>query len=622
MGMLLRAAGLRKAYLRPLFSGVSIVVEDHERLALIGPNGSGKSTLLKILAGLEEPDEGEITRGRGLRLQYVAQTDSFDPGDTAIGAVARALMESRLESVHDEHEAELHAAQALDRAGFENPGQPCAELSGGWCKRLSIIRATACEPGVLMLDEPTNHLDLEGILWLESLVRNADHATVFVSHDRYFLDRVSSRVVELSRAYPQGTFSSAGGYDDFLARREAFLDAQEREQQTLKGIVKEDNRWLARGAKARRTKSKSRIQAAGERAEQLQTLRERTGAAAARAAGIEFNATGRQTHRLLRAANLRKSFGERLLFDKLDFVLSPGSCLGLLGPNGSGKTTLIRILTGEESPDATPGEQPIIDRADNLRTVVFTQRRETLDPAQTLHEALCPAGGDGVIYRGQSLHVNTWAQRFLFRADQLRSPVRDLSGGEQARVVLARMMLEPADLLILDEPTNDLDIASLEVLEESLEDYPGAILLVTHDRAMLDRLSTEIIALDGGGSGSWSNYADLSQWENAQRARAAAAAVARKTASAAPDPAMPARTGQGKSKKLSYHEQREWDAMESAIAAAEAEAARLEQAMHDPGVMGDHKRMQAACAALENAHAAVSRLYGRWAELEAKLAGA
>ncbi|MFM9956761.1 MAG: ABC-F family ATP-binding cassette domain-containing protein [Phycisphaerales bacterium] len=622
MPMLLRAAGLRKAFLRPLFSGVSIVVEDDERLALIGPNGSGKSTLLKILAGLEQADEGEITRRRGLRLQYVAQTDTFEDGATALSTVAAAVMQMRPEHVHDEHEAETHAQMALDLAGFVDAEQPAAAMSGGWRKRLSIVRALACEPDVLMLDEPTNHLDLEGILWLEEMVRrgragSSAMATVFISHDRAFLERVSSRVVELSRAYPQGTFSSSGGYDEFLSRREDFFTAQEREQQALKGVVLEDLRWLARGAKARRTKAKGRIQAAGERMEQLDALRERTSAAAQRAAGIEFNATGRQTHRLLKATGLRRAFGERVLFNDLDFVLSPGSCLGLLGPNGSGKSSLIRMLTGQDEPAmSTQGCRGVIDRADSLRTVVFTQRREGLDPTHTLAEAL-GATGDSVIYRGQPMHINTWAQRFLFRSEQLRSFIGTLSGGEQARVMIARMMLEPTDLLILDEPTNDLDIASLEVLEESLEDFPGSVLLVTHDRAMLDRLSTEIIALRGDGTGGWDRYAEIAQWERARAARerapAAAAAAASTAVAAAPT------RGAEKAKRLSYHEQREWDGMEAAISKAEADAARLEHEMHDPQVMADRKKMQSACAALDAAHAEVSRLYARWAELEAKL---
>ena len=619
MGMLLRAAGLRKAFLRPLFSGVSLVIEDGERLALIGPNGSGKSTLLKVLGGIEPADEGEVTRRRGVRLQYVAQTDTFADGDTALTAVVRAVMEMRPEHVHDEHEAETHARVALDLAGFADPDQPAAAMSGGWRKRLSIVRASASEPDVLMLDEPTNHLDLEGILWLEELVKRSEHASVFVSHDRSFLERVSMRIVELSRAYPQGTFTSVGAYDQFLSRREDFLGAQEKEQQSLKGTVAEDTRWLSRGAKARRTKSKSRIQAAAERRDELAAMRERTGAATSKAAGIEFTATGRQTHRLLRAHNLRKSFGTRVLFDGLSFTLSPGSCLGLLGPNGSGKTSLIRLLTGDDKPDDRaniPAEdRPRIERADGLRTVVFTQKREVLDPTQTLKAAL---GGesDGVIYRGQTMHINTWATRFLFRPEQLRSPVGSLSGGEQARVVIAKMMLDSADLLILDEPTNDLDIASLEVLEESLEEFPGAILLVTHDRAMLDRLSTEIIALDG--KGGWANYADLNQWESAKRSTEQAETDARKAAAA---PAKERVAAPGKAKKLPYHEQREFDGMEKAIAAAEAEAALLEKATHDPAAMADHRKMGSACAALSAATGEVARLYERWAELEAKQAG-
>jgi len=609
--MLLSCQSLSKSFAaRPLFEGVSMSVTEGERLGLIGPNGSGKSTLLKILAGIEAPDTGELTFRKDLRLGYVAQADVFEPGATPLNVVTRAV----LPQVHDEHEAEIAAAVVLSRVGFAQIDQPVAALSGGWRKRLSIARELAREPDLLLMDEPTNHLDLEGILWLEDLLDDAPFATVIVTHDRYFLEEASSRVLELSRAYPQGTFTVEGPYSEFLTRRADFLAAQAKEEQALASKVRADIAWLSRGAKARRTKAKGRIADAGERMAELAQLRARN--APARAAGIDFSATGRQTRNLLVAKGIAKSLGGKPLFKNLDLTLSPNSCLGLLGPNGSGKSSLIRVLTGELEPDAGA-----LKRADGLKPVTFTQHREDLDPRQSLRDALCPIG-DVVHYRGGSMHINTWAKRFLFNTDQLKVSVGDLSGGEQARILIARLMLQPADLLILDEPTNDLDIASLEVLEESLADFPGAVVLVTHDRFMLDRLSTQILGLDGRGGAKF--YADLAQWQNSpdrdepgpETAKPAAPTPAPATTSAASTSSSGGASG---GRKLSYKEQREWDSMEANIEAAESAAKACDAKLTDPAVLADHRRMQDCCREADAAHAKVRQLYDRWSELEAKL---
>lgn len=601
MAMLLRADNLARSFShRPLFAAVSFSIEDGERIGLIGPNGSGKSTLLKILAGMEEPDAGEFTRRRNLRIAYIAQHDRFDDSLGVLAAIEHALEDE----LHDPNERHERAIIAVRQIGFDDLDQPVGALSGGWRKRLAIARELAREPDILLLDEPTNHLDLEGIEWLESTLRRMNLACVIVTHDRFFLERACTRIVELSHAYPEGTFSVQGGYDEFLRRRDEFMHAQRQEQVTLANRVRQDIKWLSRGPKARRTKAKSRIEDSHGRMDQLAQLKARNDAGPT--AGVAFSETGRKTRKLLVAHGLAKSLGGRLLFQDVNIELMPGDCLGLLGPNGSGKTTLIRLLTGEMKPDAGS-----IERADGLKTVIFSQHRETLDPKQTLSEAL-GAHADTVIFRGKSMHIVTWAQRFLFKPEQLPSPVSLLSGGEQSRVLLARMMLEPADLLILDEPTNDLDIPTLEVLESSLEEFPGAIVLVTHDRFMLQRLSTDVLGLDGEGNARM--FADFFQWESAQRERSPS------TKSEAPKP-READKRQGTAttkKKLSYNEQREWDAMETTIHRAEETVARLEKVIADPKIIADHAKMQKACNELEESQQEVARLYERWAELEAR----
>jgi ATP-binding cassette subfamily F protein uup len=630
MPPVLTAQDLSKTYgHHTLFSGIGLVVQDRERLALIGPNGSGKSTLLKLLAGLETPDEGSVVLRRGLRAAYVPQSDQFPEGSTVISAVVGGLAGVTLNHVHDEHERELHAELVLRRLGFEDLGlgedflhARTEGMSGGQRKRLAIARELAKEPDILLLDEPTNHLDIDGVRWLEDLLGSASFAWIAVTHDRAFLENVATRVLELSRAYPSGTFSVQGNYSEFLRRKQEFLEGQARQEQALANVVREDIRWLGRGAQARRTKSKSRIGAAEERMDELAELKARN--APTRAAAVDFSGTDRKTQKLLDARAIGKALGGRTLFRDLTVVLSPGHKLGLMGPNGSGKSTLIRVLTGELQSDP-PSDEAVkaaaeanypsgvpapgsIRRADNLRVVTFSQHRTELDPAMTLRDTLSPA--DSVIYRGKVLHVNTWASMFLFNPQQLKAPIRALSGGEQARVHIARLMLEPADVLILDEPTNDLDLATLEVLEESLEEFPGALVLVTHDRAMLARLATHVLALDGKGNAKY--FASYEQWEDAQDEQPAlkqAEAVRPKTAKV-DAPASDKR-------KLSYKEQRELEQIEPAIEKAEAEVQRLEAAVNDPAAAGDHKRSQQLYTQLGEAQAKVAALYERWAELSA-----
>ena len=602
--MLLTGRNLTKWYgPRLLFSGITMGFAEGERVGLIGANGSGKSTLLRIFAGGEHADEGELEARRQLRVGYVSQEDSFDESQTCADAVA-VVMDQHL----DDHERHIRAAILLDRAGFPDSSQTISTLSGGWRKRLAIVRQLAREPDLLLMDEPTNHLDVEGILWLEKLVRNASFATLIVSHDRRFLESVANRIIELGRAYPDGFLSHNGTYSEFLEKREEFLAAQQGRQQALASGVRREIEWLRRGAKARTTKAKGRFDRANEMMRDLADLRQRNTQQGA--AAVDFTASERRTRKLMELKHVSKSLGGRTLFRDISLVLSPGTKLGLLGPNGSGKSTLIRLLKGELQPDA--GE---IFRADGLKIVVFDQHREQLDPDQTLRRALSPTG-DTVVFQGQSQHVTGWAKRFLFRAEQLDLPVRDLSGGEQARVLIARLMLRPADVLILDEPTNDLDIPTLDVLEESLESFPGALVLVTHDRYLLDRVSTELLALDGKGNANL--YADLSQWERAREAAEEAAATAKKTAAAAAlQPAVP-RPQQQQKKRLSWKEQKELEGMEEAIHAAEAQVESLQARVIDPAVMADHVKLHEAYDQLAKAQHEVERLYARWSELEEK----
>ncbi|MDB5292021.1 MAG: ABC-type transport system, ATPase component [Phycisphaerales bacterium] len=602
MSLLLSCQSLSKSYgPRLLFKDISISFDDTERTGLIGPNGSGKSTLLKIMAEIETPDGGDITSRRQVRLGYLPQEEVFPAGKT----VQQVVLDAMTDPLLDEHERVVKAEVLLDKIGFKQTDQLVETLSGGWRKRLALARELILEPDLLLLDEPTNHLDIEGILWLEELLSNARFSFLLVSHDRYFLENATNRVVELNHAYADGYLSINGTYSDFLVKREEHLAAQAAQQQALASRVRREAEWLKRGAKARTTKAKGRIQKAGRMMEELAELKARN--AKQGTAQIDFSATERKTRKLLTAKDVKKSLGGRVLFDHLNMVLSPGTKLGLLGPNGSGKSTLIRMLAGQLEADS--GQ---IWRADGLRIVLFDQARKQLDKSLTLRTALSLAGTDTVVTPDGSMHITAWAKRFLFRTEQLDMPVGNLSGGEQARVLIARMVLQPADLLILDEPTNDLDIPSLEVLEESLQDFPGALLLVTHDRFMLDRISTELLALDGRGGARW--FASLSQWEAAREEAArqeSAARAAPKTAARVPEKS-------DAPKRLSYMELRELEQMEGKISAAEEELHALQRRMEDPKVLADHVKLREVCTQVDAAQVRVSDLYVRWEDLEAR----
>jgi len=489
----------------------------------------------------------------------------------------------------------------LGRAGFIDLDTKASALSGGWQKRLAIVEAVVQAPDVLLLDEPTNHLDLAGIEWLEKLLGQAAFASVIVSHDRYFLENVATDMVELNRIYPDGALRVRGSYSTFLEKKEEFLHAQSKRHESLENLVHNEIEWLRRGAKARTRKSKARIGKAHELMGELADLNMRTRTGSAQ---IDFTASDRKTKRLVELENLTYEIADRTLFENLNFILTAGMRVGLVGPNGSGKTTLLRLLRGELT--ATSGS---IRRADWLRIVYFDQSRQ-LDTSVTLRRALAPEG-DSVIYQDRTIHVASWAARFLFTGEQLHQPVDRLSGGERARVLIAQLMLQPADVLLLDEPTNDLDIPTLEILEESMLEFRGSLVLVTHDRYMLDRVSNIVIGLDGRGGSA--TFADYSQWESWQQERE------QPTKSASePDRVDPGTKPTSAKKKLSYLEAREYAGIEQRVADAEQLVRSKEAQLADPAIASSASQLVTAQAEMEAAKKALETIYARWAELEEK----
>ncbi len=564
-------------------------------MGLIGPNGSGKTTLLKILAGCEYPDEGTISAKRGLRIGYVPQVCEFP--DQKIEEVLLGAFSP--EDERPDYEKELMVKTWLSKLGFTGNEPSAARLSGGWKKRLSVAKELLFSPDLLLLDEPTNHLDLEGIVWLENFLMREAPSFLLVSHDRYFLQNMVNRTIEINAVYPQGLFSIEGTYAHFLEKKEDFLKGQLQQERSIASKARKELDWLRQSPKARTSKSKSRVEDAHQILKELSQIQKRN---TQKKADVDFAATFRETQKLLVAKNLAKYAGERLLFHHLDFTLSPGIKIGLMGPNGSGKTTLLKLIAGESIPD-----QGTIKQADALKIVYFDQYRMQLPDDMTLRQALSPKG-DFVSFRGQMIHVNGWCKRFLFSPDLLDMPLAKLSGGERARISIAHLMLQPADILLLDEPTNDLDIATLETLEESLLEFPGALVLITHDRCMLDRVCNELLALGNLEQNTF--FADYSQWKRAQQE-----GDSFKKSKEVKQENSPRKA------RLTYTEKHEYDQIEGKIGQLEEEVRLLNSDLEDPAITEKPEQLQALCSQIGLAENQIEQLYLRWEELEKKLRG-
>ncbi len=591
MSLLFSCQSISKAFsTRPLFEDLSLSIFAGDKIGLIGLNGCGKSTLLKILAGLEKPDSGTLSPKRDLSIGYVPQMCEFadlNPKQILVDAVKGDL---------PHYEKERLADIWLSKLGFTGEEPSAALLSGGWKKRLGFAVELISSPDLLLLDEPTNHLDLEGILWLEKFLEKESPTYLLVSHDRYFLQHVTSRIIEIDKTYPKGLFAIDEPYAEFLSKKEQFLQGQLAQERRIATKARRETEWLRAGVKARTTKSQSRIDEAKEILEDYADIQARN---RQKKAKIDFSSTERETRKLIVAKNLSKAIGGKTLFSHLDFTLSPGTRIGLMGPNGSGKTTLLRMLADEVTPDLGT-----IKKAEGLQVVYFDQHRAQLPLNISLKDALSPKG-DFVSFRGQPIHINGWCKRFLFSPDILEIPIGKLSGGERARIAIAHLMLQPADILLLDEPTNDLDIPTLETLEESLLEFPGAVVLITHDRCMLDRICNSVLAL--GNPEKTELFSDYMQWEKAQKT----APVPKEKKADAPPP-------EKKSQKLSYQEKKEFDAIERKIEKLEGEVRAFNQLLLEKEIAEDPARLFEICKAISLVETQIEQLYLRWQELDHK----
>lgn len=592
MSLFLSCQALEKSFgSQKLFRDLSLSVFSGDRIGLIGPNGAGKSTLLKMIAGIETSDSGQLSMRRELCIGYVPQTSEF-PDRSSLEILVDEL---RGEPLSDE-EKRRHAKTWLSKLGFQDIEASAGRLSGGWKKRLSIAQALLHNPQMLLLDEPTNHLDLEGILWLEKFLLRELTTFIIVSHDRYFLQNLTNRIIEINPLYPKGLLSIEGSYSNFLEKRELFIEGQLEQERSIAGKARRETDWIRRSPKARTTKSQSRIDAAHEIFREHEDLKKRN---TQKSADIRFEASERQTHQLVVIKSLRAEIEGKLLFKDLNLTLSPGTRLGLMGPNGSGKTTFLKLLAGEMTPT-----QGTIKQANDLKIVYFDQHRDKLSLDLTLREALSPQG-DYVYFQGRPIHVNGWCKRFLFSPDFLGMPLKKLSGGERARLAIARLMLQPADLLLLDEPTNDLDIETLETLEETLMDFPGAVVLITHDRCMLDRLCNVFLAL--GDPDKIGLYADYAQWEATQSKKPAPDKVKKEEKE---------KSSPNKEKTLSYREKKECEQLEKMISEKEKEMEILNTSLAEEEVAKNSQKLQEICQKIAEIEKVINTLYDRLFELD------
>ncbi len=615
----------------PLLDNVSLQIDPRERVCLIGRNGAGKSTLLQILSGQLPPDRGAVWRQPGVRAARLVQDVTLSDDRSVFEVVAEGLGEvSALATAYHqtavalEHDSSPELLEKLgrlqhdleERKGWQfeqrvelilsrlslSPDARVNTLSGGWRRRVALAQALVGEPDLLLLDEPTNHLDIDAITWLETLLVDYPGAVVFITHDRAFLQRVATRIVELDRGK---LWSWPGSYDTFLQKKEEWLANEAVRQEKFDKKLAEEEVWLRQGIKARRTRNEGRVRA-------LLAMREERAQRRAQVGSVKLQIErADQSGRLVfEAEHVSKSYGDRVVVGDLTTTVIRGDRIGLIGPNGSGKTTLLRLLLGEVEPDT--GE---VRRGTNVQVAYYDQQREQLDPERTVADTVAD-GNDTVTVNGQSRHVHGYLRDFLFPAERARSPVKALSGGERNRLLLARLFTRQANVLVLDEPTNDLDLETLELLEAQLVDWPGTLLLVSHDRAFLDNIVTSTLVFEGdgrvqeyvGGYSDWLHQRQASRESPTPTVRPAAARVEVSAASASAD-----------KKRLSYNERRELEQLPAKIESLETEQTQLEAAIaHADFYKESREKIEQTLARLDALRGELTTIYTRWDELDSR----
>ncbi|KPC55237.1 ATP-binding cassette domain-containing protein [Amantichitinum ursilacus] len=615
----------------PLLDHAMLSADEGERVGLIGRNGQGKSTLLKAIAGVHALDEGDIRIAQSAHMAFVAQEPEFQPEQTVFEAVAEGLGDLRqliidyhaCADAQDGSEAALdrlmalqHALESRDGWRFDAliastlttlglpPHTQIKDLSGGWKKRVALARALVCEPQLLLLDEPTNHLDVSAIEWLEGLLNNFNGCVVFVTHDRRFLDNVATRIVELDR----GTLTSfPGNFTAYETRKAELIAAEETVARKFDKVLAAEEVWIRKGVEARRTRNEGRVR-------RLEQLRRDRAARRERVGNVSFKVdAGERSGKLVAEfENVSLAFGEKAIITDFTSRLLRGDKIGLVGANGIGKTTFLKLVLGELEPDSGT-----VSHGTKLEVAYFDQFREQLDEDASVADVVSQ-GNEWVEIGGQRKHIMGYLEEFLFPAERARSPVRSLSGGERNRLLLARLFTRPANVLVLDEPTNDLDIDTLELLEQLLIDYPGTVFLVSHDRAFLDNVVTQIIAFEGNGV-LLENAGGYQDWQVARQRMQQARVEAAKPAPLVAD--KPADRQRTRNAKLSYNEQRELERLPADLESLEAQLAQVQASLLDPATYQDPKKAREMQQQVEQIETDLLQKMERWEQLEARQQG-
>ena len=578
---------------RPLLEGAELALADDERICLVGRNGSGKSTLLKIAAGIVEHDTGELFFQPGTTVHYLPQEPDF-----GVHANVESYVEAGLGPMGEIHRVQ-HYLRELGLTGLEEP----ARMSGGEARRAALARALASDPDVLLLDEPTNHLDLPAIEWLEAELKAFRGALILISHDRRFLEALSNRTIWIDRGQ---TRRMERGFVAFEPWRDQVLDEEEREQSLLAQSIAREEHWMRYGVTARRKRNMRRVELLGSLRKQRREHEGSQGNVKLTASSAELSGK-----LVVEATRVSKTFSERTVVDALDLLVLRGNRLALVGPNGAGKTTLIKLLTGALAPDSGT-----IKLGTNLDVVTLDQNRLSLNPTDIVQDVITGGRGSSVTINGETKHVMTYMRDFLFRPEQARTPVSVLSGGERARLILARELARPSNFLILDEPTNDLDLETLDLLQEMLGEYSGTVIVVSHDRDFLDRVATSVLMYEGDGK--WQEYAGGYSDMLAQRGEGVAMRKAKLEAASKTRKISAATTDAPQTKKkLSFKEKHALETLPAKMAALQAELNQLDDQLADAGLFNrDPKTFERA--GLRHAAAAKELLISeeQWLQLE------
>ncbi|MGI6679957.1 MAG: ABC-F family ATP-binding cassette domain-containing protein [Bdellovibrionota bacterium] len=584
---------------KTLFKDLSLTISSNDKIALIGPNGVGKSSLLKIIASIYEPEFGVVKKTKDLTISYVKQNTTFTEKTPYEVLYNEAIKNKNILAPETQVEKYIAQNEFLKTTSID-------KMSGGQKKRLAILKAMIANPDIVLFDEPTNHLDFSGIEFLENYLNSPNIAWVLITHDRALLERCPKKIIEIASCYKNNFYEFDGSYENFLRQKELYIQSVINKKDAIKSVLRKENDWLSRMPKARGTKARFRVQKAYDLQDELKDTEKLL---SKKSLDFEIQSSDRKTKELLKIKNLSFSFPNKNIVKDFSCLIRPRDCIGILGNNGVGKTTLLNLIVGKISEYS--GE---IKKAHNLKIKLFSQLRDELPLTSTLSKALSPKS-DAVVYQNKTIHIIPWAKKFMFNEADLEKPLSSLSGGELARVYIARIITEEADLLVLDEPTNDLDIASIEVLEDAILDFKGAVLLVTHDRKLIDNLCNFCIGFVDN-EGTIIKFADFEQWAKYVKRKLKNKDIKNNVKETLET--KNTNKNNKEIKKLTFKEKKELEEIEDKISLKEKEFKETKELLNSSKIFSDHIKLAKVSSDLAALDKELKSLFDRWEYLESR----